>query len=57
MTSNAQRIIVDLFNYYADNFQALPSDYKIQEDKYRSIADFLSGMTDRFANDIHKSLN
>jgi dGTPase len=57
MTSNAQRIIIDLFNSYADNFQALPSDYKIQEDKYRSIADFLSGMTDRFANDMHKLLN
>jgi dGTPase len=57
MTSNAQRIIVDLFNYYFDNFEALPSQYKNYEKKYRSIADFLSGMTDRFANQIHKSLN
>ena len=57
MTSNAQRIIVDLFNYYDNNFEALPNDYKIQEKKYRSIADFLSGMTDRFANNMYKSLN
>ncbi|MFY0649213.1 MAG: deoxyguanosinetriphosphate triphosphohydrolase [Methylophilaceae bacterium] len=57
MTSNAQRVIVDLFNYYDNNFEALPNDYKIHEKKYRSIADFLSGMTDRFANGIHKSLN
>jgi dGTPase len=56
MTSNAQRIIVDLFNYYADNFEALPDHYKIYEKKQRSIADFLSGMTDRYANNIHKSL-
>ena len=56
MTSNAQKIIIDLFNYYADNFEALPSDYKIHEKKYRSIADFLSGMTDRFAYEMHKSL-
>jgi len=56
MTCNAQSIINDLFNYYADNFEALPSHYKIHEKKYRSIADFLSGMTDRFANHIHKSL-
>jgi dGTPase len=56
MTSNAQRIIVDLFNYYADNFEALPDHYKIHEKKQRSIADFLSGMTDRYANNIHKSL-
>ena len=57
MTSDAQRIIIDLFSYYEDNFEVLPNDYKIHEKKYRSIADFLSGMTDRFANEIHKSLN
>jgi dGTPase len=57
MSSNAQRIIVDLFSYYVDNFEALPNHYKIQEKKHRSIADFLSGMTDRFANEVHKSLN
>ncbi|MDA9914007.1 deoxyguanosinetriphosphate triphosphohydrolase [Methylophilaceae bacterium] len=57
MSRNAQRIIVDLFNYYDNNFEAVPNDYKIQEKKYRSIADFLSGMTDRFAGDVHKSLN
>jgi len=56
MTSNAQRIIVDLFNYYLENFEDLPNHYKMHEKKYRSIADFLSGMTDRFANDMHKSL-
>ena len=56
MTSDAHRIVVDLFNYFADNFEALPSHYKIHEKKHRSIADFLSGMTDRFANNIHKSL-
>jgi len=57
MTKNAQKIIVDLFNFYCDNFEALPNDYMIHDKKYRSIADFLSGMTDRFANEIHKSLN
>lgn len=56
MTSDAHRIVVDLFNYFVDNFEALPSNYKIHEKKHRSIADFLSGMTDRFANNIHKSL-
>ncbi len=57
MTRSAQKIISDLFIYYDDNFEALPSDYKIHEKKYRSIADFLSGMTDRFALEKHKSLN
>ena len=57
MTSNAHKIITDLFNYYNDKFETLPIDYKIQDKKHRSIADFLSGMTDRFANEMHKSLN
>jgi len=56
MTNNANTIITDLFNYYDVNFEYLPIDYKIPEKKHRSIADFLSGMTDRFANNIHKSL-
>ena len=56
MTSNAQKIITDLFDYYADNFEVLPNHYKIHEKKHRSIADFLSGMTDRFANNIYKLL-
>jgi dGTPase len=51
MTSNAQKIIINLFNYYDNNFEALPDNYKIHEKKYRSIADFLSGMTDRYANE------
>jgi dGTPase len=57
MTSNAQKIIINLFNYYDNNFDVLPNDYIVHDKKYRSIADFLSGMTDRFAYDIYKSLN
>jgi dGTPase len=57
MARNAQKIIINLFNFYDNNFDALPNDYKTHEKKYRSIADFLSGMTDRFADDINKSLN
>ena len=57
MTNNAQKIIINLFNYYDNNFDALPNDYIVHDKKYRSIADFLSGMTDRFADDIYKSLN
>jgi len=57
MTNNAHKIIVDLFNFYVENFKVLPSDYRIKDKKYRAIADFLSGMTDRFANEVYKSLN
>ena len=57
MTDNAQSTIISLFNYYADNYEALPPDFKIMDRKHRSIADFLSGMTDRFATNTYKSLN
>jgi len=57
MTKNAYTVITDLFSFYDDNFELLPKDHKLQDKKYRSIADFLSGMTDRFANDMYKSLN
>jgi len=56
MTNNANTIITDLYNYYNDNFEDFPIDYKIPDKKHRSIADFLSGMTDRFANKMHKLL-
>ena len=56
MTNNAQKVISDLFAYYVDHFDELPKEYKVLDKKYRSIADFLSGMTDRFANNIHKTL-
>ena len=56
MTNNAQQVISDLFAYYIDHFDELPKEYKVLDKKYRSIADFLSGMTDRFANNIHKTL-
>ena len=56
MTNNAQKVISDLFTYYVDHFDDLPKEYRALDEKYRSIADFLSGMTDRFANNIHKTL-
>jgi len=56
MTNNAYKIITDLFHYYDENYSLVTEDFQT-DDKYRSIADFMSGMTDRFANNIHKSLN
>ena len=46
-------------NYYINNFDQLPKDWLLQdkyEDKNRIICDYISGMTDRFAFKLYKSI-
>jgi dGTPase len=57
MTLNAKNTINSLFNYYMNNFDLVSDHYKIEVDRPRAVADFISGMTDRFALKINKSLN
>jgi len=56
MTDNAKKIIKDLFFYFMNNPSLLPESYKKNSDNdfSRSIADYLAGMTDRYAINIHK---
>ncbi|MAI02628.1 MAG: deoxyguanosinetriphosphate triphosphohydrolase [Rickettsiales bacterium] len=64
MTSKAKRIIADLFQIYANEADCLPEDWrKIVEDpkkditsRNRIIADYIAGMTDRFAINEHRKL-
>jgi len=56
MSNNAQEIITNLFDYYCKNIHELPDDFQNYDDQYRAVADFLSGMTDRFAKSTHNSL-
>ena len=64
MTSKAKRIITDLFQIYANEADCLPEDWrKIVEDpkkditsRNRIIADYIAGMTDRFAINEHRKL-
>ena len=52
-------IIEKLFKYFLKNFKKLPKDWFIQEkdeDKHRIICDYISGMTDRYAFKLYKSL-
>ena len=53
MTSKARRIITDLFGIFVSGPQLLPPDYQIDgDDKFeqaRKVADYIAGMTDRYA--------
>lgn len=62
MTSKARRVVADLFTLYVDEPECLPAEWRIgaeQSDKTlraRHVADYIAGMTDRFALDEHRRL-
>jgi dGTPase len=60
MTTKAQRLMAELFHAYMAEPQQLPTHFRARwtagEDKARVIADYIAGMTDRFAVDEHKKL-
>jgi len=51
MTNKAHRIIGDLFRAFMDQPQLLPPQYqqKVKHNKPRTVADYIAGMTDRYA--------
>ena len=63
MTSKAKRIIAELFEIYFREPECLPSEWiqmlnrpKDKSSRARLIADYIAGMTDRFAIKEHKRL-
>ena len=56
--SKARRIIADLFSVFMDDTRLLPPRFQIlaHEDKARAIADYIAGMTDRYAMKEHGRL-
>ncbi|PKO59833.1 MAG: deoxyguanosinetriphosphate triphosphohydrolase [Betaproteobacteria bacterium HGW-Betaproteobacteria-13] len=58
MTDKARRIIGDLFSAFMADPRLLPPQYqtKAQTDKPRAIADYIAGMTDRYAMKEHRRL-
>ncbi len=59
MTEKAEKIIHDLFCAYADKPELLPEKFqkRLQESgSKRHICDYIAGMTDRFALDIHAKI-
>jgi len=58
MTDKARRIINDLFAAFMSDPRLLPPQYqqRAREDKPRAIADYIAGMTDRYAIREHRRL-
>ena len=62
MTSKARRVVADLFTLYVDEPECLPEEWRPgaeQADRTlraRHVADYIAGMTDRFAVDEHRRL-
>jgi dGTPase len=56
MSIQAHEIITSLFDHYMNHYALVPKDYHINANPERAVADFISGMTDRFAINLHKSL-
>jgi dGTPase len=55
-TDWAREVVRDLFNAYLAQPQEMPAAYAARADVPRAVADYLSGMTDRFATREHARL-
>jgi dGTPase len=59
MQVKAEKILTDLFDAFAEYPAMLPEEIQARADStdgYRVIADYIAGMTDRFALDEHSRL-
>jgi len=58
MTNKARRIIADLFNAFSAEPRLLPPQYhaRAKADPARTVADYIAGMTDRYAMREHRRL-
>jgi dGTPase len=58
MTTKARRVVTELFQAFHDEPRLLPLDHQARaaEDKARAIADYVAGMTDRYAMKEHQRL-
>lgn len=56
MTRKAQRIISDLFSAFLSDPRMLPPAYRTESDQARRVADYVAGMTDRYAMKEHQRL-
>jgi dGTPase len=58
MSVKAQRIISDLFGVFMSDNRLLPTQFQSQDDneRVRAIADYIAGMTDRYAIREHRRI-
>ena len=51
-----KKIIKDLFMFIKRKPNKFITKESLKDNRFRSIADFISGMTDRFAINLHKNI-
>jgi len=59
MSMKAQKVMIDLFRIYTVHPDTLPDDYQTRiesEGVFKTTADFIAGMTDRYALEEHRKL-
>ena len=55
-TGHAQNVVRELYQAYVQAPHEMPQDYTHRDDTHRAVADYIAGMTDRFAAREHERL-
>lgn len=55
-TARAKQVLTELFAAYVDSPNEMQPDFARREDLHRAVADYIAGMTDRFAMREHERL-
>jgi dGTPase len=55
-TDRAQQVVRELFAAYLAHTEEMPASYAQRADRQRAVADYIAGMTDRFAMREHERL-
>lgn len=58
MSAKAERIVTALFTAFYEDSDLMPTEYQLlaEQDKARAVADYIAGMTDRYAIREHRRL-
>ncbi len=58
MSAKAEKIVTDLFTAFFEGSDLMPPEYQLlaKQDKARAVADYIAGMTDRYAIREHRRL-
>jgi len=58
MSTKAEKIVTDLFTAFFEGSDLMPPEYQLlaKQDKARAVADYIAGMTDRYAIREHRRL-
>ena len=55
-TDQAKQVVRELFAAYRDDPAQMPADFRSRSNATRAVADYIAGMTDRFAAREHERL-